>query len=153
MTENPDEPEVLRIPPFLAKRKKLIRGIGIFISVTSAAMVIFTLVMIIRNERAHDETRCPFRAAGARTLAEGVIVKDESRTCIEGLSEHRWLLERAGTESLELGRRRLATDAYSASRYTWTPTLEGEHVRVRIENAGMPPITYREEVAIQGRGR
>lgn len=151
--DDPNEPEVLRIPPFLAKRKKLIRGIGIFISVTSVGMVLFALFMILRNERAHDETRCPYRFVETRTLADGVSVSDEARSCVDGLSEHRWMIQRVGSAPLEIGRRRLSTDAYTAPRYTWTPTLEGTHVRVHVENRGMRPITYREEVAIQGRGR
>ncbi len=65
----------------------------------------------------------------------------------------RWMIQRVGSAPLEIGHRRLSTDAYTAPRYTWTPTLEGTHVRVHVENRGMRPITYREEVALQGRGR
>lgn len=153
MSSEREEPEVLRIPPFLAKRKVLIRRVGIFVSLTSVAMVLFALGMIIRNERAHDETRCPYRPVETRTLGDGVEVHDEARSCIEGLTEHRWLVLRQGAEALEIGRRRLGTDAYSPARYRWTPSLEGTHVRVHVENRGIAPVTYREEVAIQGRGR
>ena len=152
MTEPREEPEVLRIPPFLAKRKKLIKGVGIFMSVTSVLMVAFTLFMIIRNERAHDESRCPFVAAETRSVADGIGVRDDTRTCIDGLTEHRWLVLREGQAPFEIGRRRLGTDAYSAARYRFTSSVEGQHVRVRVENRGIAPITYSEEVALQGRG-
>lgn len=138
-----DEP---RTPPFLEKRRKTIKVLGILFSVTSVSLVIFSFGMIIRNERAHDEKRCPFVAVETRDV-DGARVLDERRRCVEGIEEHRWLLVRSDRAPLELGRRRLSSKFYARGVYTWRAFVESGYVRVHVENVGAPPVTYRQEIA------
>jgi hypothetical protein len=135
--------------PLAAKRRKALKILGILFTVPSVFLVLFVFGVIIRNERAHDEARCPFVRVEARDV-EGGRVADERRRCVEGIEEHRWLLERGAGAPLELGRRRLASDFYAAGRYTWRPFVEQGHARVHVENTGAPPVTYREEIAAGG---
>lgn len=159
-----DEP---RTPRFLERRQKVLKILGLLFTVPSVFLVLFVFGMIIRNERAHDETKCPFvvvetRVVGAAVgeagaaeadageAAQGVRVRDERRQCVEGIQEHRWLLLRAHTAPLELGRRRLSSNFYVAGVYSWRAFIESEQVRVHVENTGAPPVTYREEIAAGG---
>ena len=141
-----DEP---RTQPFLERRKKALKILGILFTVPSVFLVLFVFGMIIHSERAHDERTCPFVAVETRETDRGRVT-DERRECVEGVEEHRWLLRRPGIAPLELGRRRLASSFYAASVYSWRAFVEGEQVRVHVENTGAPPVTYREEVAAGG---
>ncbi len=131
------------------RRRKLLKLLGIAFTVPSVFLVLFVFGIIVRNERAHDEARCPFVRVEARAI-EGGRVADERRRCVEGIEEHRWVLERGAGAPLELGRRRLARGFYEGSRYTWRVFAEQGKARVHVENTGAPPVTYREEVAAGG---
>lgn len=141
-----DEP---RTPPMLERRKKMLKILGILFTVPSVFLVLFVFAMIIRNERAHDETKCPFVAVETRET-QGGRVTDERRQCVEGIEEHRWMLVRPSTAPLELGRRRLSSNFYVSGVYTWRAFVESEQLRVHVENVGAPPVTYREEIAAGG---
>ena len=150
--DNPrDEP---RTPRFLGgggneRRKKALKILGILFTAPSVFLVLFVFGMIIRNERAHDETKCPFHAVETRETAGGRVI-DERRQCIEGIEEHRWMLVRPSIAPLEVGRRRLSSNFYVAGVYSWRVFVESEKIRVHVENVGAPPVTYREEVAAGG---
>jgi hypothetical protein len=141
-----DEP---RTPRFLEQRKKALKALAILFTVPSVFLVVFVFGMIVRNELAHDEKKCPFVLVETRELP-GARVTDERRQCVEGIVEHRWVLARPGTAKLEVGRRRLASSFYAEGVYTWRAFVESEKVRVHVENTGAPPVTYREEIAAGG---
>lgn len=126
-------------------KKRVLRRLGIFISASSVGLVLLVLVFVIRNEHAHDETRCPFRLAERRPVAgaESFVI-DEKRECIEGLEEHRWTVERGGVRVREIGRRRLATRFFTPQAYSFVATETERGVLIVVENAGAKSMRYSE---------
>lgn len=135
----------LRYPPWLVARRRALRIVAIVMSASSVALVVTAGVLTFHTEAAFDEARCPFRTAETRDVAPGIQVRDEARVCLDGLAEHRFRVLRAGREPLEIGRRRLGTERYARGAWSWTATLAGEHVHVRVVNPGAGPVTYKEE--------
>jgi hypothetical protein len=144
-----DEP---RAPAWLARRKRGLRIALVVFTVPSVALVLLTVGLVISNERAHDEARCPFVPVETRAVGEGAAVREDRRACVDGLEERRWLVLR-GRDVLEVGRRRLASSFYAPEKYAWEPRLEADGVAVAVRNEGAPPVTYRESVALHGPGR
>jgi hypothetical protein len=118
----------------------------------SVALVLLTVGLVIANERAHDEIRCPFATVETRRIDESVSVREDRRACTDGLEERRWVVLR-GSAALEIGRRRLASSFYAPSRYAWTARVDADGVAVDVRNQGAPPVTYREGTALSGPGR
>ena len=138
--------DTLRYPDWIERNWDRLRIVGMMISFPSIFLVLAMVFFVVRNERAHDETKCPFHSVGEKSN-EGVSVREESRTCVDGISEHRWMLIRPAGETLELGRRRLGTKFYEPSVYSWTITNQDGKARVNVINTGVPNVTFREEMA------
>ncbi len=147
-----DEGGGIRYPDWFLRNRTLIRRIAIGLSVSSSLLVAASVVMVVRQERAHDEARCPFVLVAERR--DGVVVvRDEARSCTDGVSEHRWVLVATPSGEpvpFEVGRRRLASRMFEPAAYTCRVFAEDGKARVRVENRGAPPVTYREEVARTG---
>lgn len=112
------------------------------IATAPIAFAIFFFVFIARSEVAFDETRCPYVEQELREVRSGVSVREERRTCQDGVEEHRWVLLRNGREPLELGRRRLEAALYEG--YSWAATEPEGRVRIEILNPGQHPRVFRE---------
>jgi hypothetical protein len=106
-------------PPVLhEKRKKVLRYIGMALSGLMVLTVLTVFALIVRNESAHDEAKCPFTNAGEQ-LFDGGRVEEQERTCVSGISERRYLVERPGKASFELARKRLSSERFERQRYRW----------------------------------
>jgi hypothetical protein len=99
-----------------------------------AALTIF--VLIVRTERAHDESHCAFTRRSERRL-DGVRVLEDARSCLPELEERRYQVERAPAVPFELARKRLPRTQFAADRYRWTLRQDQAHKLVlRIEIDG-----------------
>jgi hypothetical protein len=99
---------------------------------------------IVLTERAHDESRCPYVERTRLEAGADARVVEETRSCVEGIEERRFVLERGARRQL-LGERRLPRGAFEPAAYTVTVTRspEGE-VQVRIRNQGHGEVVFRE---------
>jgi hypothetical protein len=88
------------------RRKRLVRKMGIAVSALMVLMVLSVFALIVRSERAHDETRCPFARRSQQALADLVVI-EEARRCVPEAEERRWLIARGGKPPFEFARKRL----------------------------------------------
>jgi hypothetical protein len=118
-----------------------------YVLVPGAIAPVLILGFIFVSELAHDETRCPFDRRSEQQLSDGVRVREDARSCLPGIEEHRYSALRAGSERV-LGRRRFARNAFDPSRYRWRAELspQGE-VRVTVDNDGHAQAVFREGTA------
>jgi hypothetical protein len=110
-----------------------------------APILVFGFILV--TQAAHDEARCPFREASRRTLAPGVRIVEEQRSCFGSTEERRYTLLR-GQASRLLGERRFDRAAFAADRYRWDAviTKEGE-VQVKVHSEGHADLLLREGTA------
>jgi hypothetical protein len=109
---------------------------------------VLVFVFILATQLAHDPARCPFRERTRQTLAPGVAVVEEVRSCIARVQERRYRLLR-GERSQILGERRLAEAAFGQG-YSWIALLspQGE-ARVVVHNQAHEDLTFREGTAAE----
>jgi len=122
---------------------RFLKWVGVAVAVPSAVLVILIAAFVARSELAHDEETCPFEEVARAPVAAGIELVDERRRCQESVEEHRWVVLR-GEGRHEIGRRRLAADAYGPDRYSFTTSIEDGFVHVRIQNRGIEPAHFRE---------
>ena len=100
---------------------------------------------------AHDERRCPFEQRSAQSVAPGVSVQEEARSCLPGTEERRYRLSRAGKLQV-LGERRLPSKAF-AGNYEWTSSINGRgEVQIIVHNPGHGDVLFREGTAAEHAG-
>jgi hypothetical protein len=111
-----------------------------------APLLVFVFILV--TQLAHDPARCPFHEQSRQTLAVGVAVVVEVRSCIAHVQEHRYRLLR-GKRSQILGERRLA-EAVFGQGYSWIALLspQGE-VKVVVHNQAHEDVTFREGTAAE----
>lgn len=106
-------------------------------------------VFILFSERAHDETRCPFREHERRELAAGIAVVEEARNCFRDVEERRFVVHRQGQTQV-LGQRRFARAAFAPDVYSWKASLSAEgETHVRVDNRGHGEARFREGTAAE----
>jgi hypothetical protein len=130
------------------QRKRILKYIGMALSALMVLTVLTVFALIVRSESAHDEAKCPFAPVGERPF-EGGVVKEQARSCVGGISEHRYLVERQGKPEFELARKRLATDRFDPGRYRWDLNLDDQQrlvLKVFVENK--LSSEFREEDAV-----
>jgi hypothetical protein len=100
-------------------------------------------VFILRTEHAHDEKRCPYHPVTARAVATEVSVIEERRSCLPGIEERRFTVQRPD-RSRVLGKRRFATEAFDMG-YAWQAELgDDDQVRIQVQNPGQEDAMFRE---------
>jgi hypothetical protein len=136
-------------PPALhEKRKKVLRYIGMALSGLMVLTVLTVFALIVRNESAHDEAKCPFTHAGEQ-LFDGGRVEEQERTCVGGISERRYLVERPGKASFELARKRLASERFERQRYRWELSQDDQkRLVLKVLVDGKLSSEFREEDAV-----
>lgn len=135
-------------PAVQAQRKRILKYLGMALSALMVLTVLTVFALILRNESAHDEQTCPFQHLAYKPF-EGGKVAEEQRTCVSGISEHRYLVERTGQKPFELARKRLASDRFEGGRFQWQVTTDGKkRVVVRMTVDGKPSSEFREEDAM-----
>lgn len=107
------------------QRKRILKYIGMALSALMVLTVLTVFALIVRSESAHDEAKCPFVPVGERPFEGGKMV-EQQRSCLEGLTERRYLLERTGQAGFELARRRLASERLDPQRYHWNVSLDAQ---------------------------
>lgn len=118
------------------------RPILIVLATAPIAFIVVSMLIMARSELAFDDARCPFQPGEERIVNQQVTVREEARTCLEGVEEHRWILLRKGQEPREIARRRL--DASYFADYSWSAMEEDGNVTIEIRNAGQEPRVFRE---------
>ena len=104
------------------------------------------LGFILLTESAHDTDRCPYRDVERRTLAPGVVVLEEARSCVADIEEHRYTLLRGDSRRV-LGERRFDKAAFAKGyRVDAVISPEGE-VQLTVHNEGHPDLQLREGTA------
>jgi hypothetical protein len=105
---------------------------------------ILVLGFIFVNEMAHDPSRCPYRLGSPRALSSSISVREDQRSCLWGIEDHRYTVLR-GVDESTLGRRRFGADAFAPSHYHWSAKLlEPDEVQVSVHNQGHTDATFRE---------
>lgn len=127
------------------KRKRALKIIGMIMSALMVTAMLTILVLIVRNERAHDERTCKFAPLSERTLGR-TKVREESRRCLPELEERRYLVERAGDKPFELARKRMPPERFAVGRYAWTMREDKAHkLIVRFDANGQLLSEFFEE--------
>jgi hypothetical protein len=130
------------------QRRKVLRWVGMGLSALMVVTVLIILVLIVRNENAHDETACPFAKRSEKTFSGGRVI-EEARACVPELAERRYLLERTGKPAYELARKRLSKDRLADDRYSWElEEDEQKRVRLRVLVDDKLSSEFREEDAV-----
>ncbi len=127
------------------------RPILIVLATAPIGIIVFSMLFMGRSELAFDEARCPFEEGELRIVNERVSVREDERTCQEGVEEHRWVLLRDGQEPHEIARRRL--DASYFEDYSWSASEEDGNVTIEIRNPGQDPRIFRERPLAEERIR
>jgi hypothetical protein len=105
---------------------------------------VLILGFIFVSELAHDEARCAYTKLATQTLTPDLRVREDVRSCLPGIEEHRYTAERAGSENV-LGRRRFRASAFAADTYGWKASVSAQgEVRVDVHNAGHTDAVFRE---------
>ena len=127
------------------KRKRALRRIGIVMSTVMVLIMLTTLVLIVRTERAHDEERCAFVKLSERSVGD-VRVEEDVRNCLPELEERRYVVVRKAAPHFELARKRLPRSHFQGDRYHWTLREDPAHkLVVRIEVDGRLSSEFFEE--------
>jgi hypothetical protein len=98
--------------------KRLVRRLAMGLSALMVVLVLSVLFLIVRTERAHDESACKFAMYSRRDLGATQVI-EERRSCLPNLEERRYLVQRAGAPRFELARRRLDSARFASDRYQW----------------------------------
>jgi hypothetical protein len=135
------EPEVESKPEFeLPKLPHWLR----YLLIPGFVAPLLILGFIFVTELAHDEKRCPYQRAEQRQFADGVVVREDRRSCLWDVEERRFTVVR-GEEERTLGRRRFRAAAFAPGSYRWTAEERSpEEVQVEVHNAGHDDATFRE---------
>lgn len=118
-----------------------------YVLIPGFAGPVLILGFIFASELAHDEARCPYTYTATKALSATVSVREDARSCVPGMEEHRFTAVRGAREHV-LGRRRFASTAFAPDRYQWRAALtpQGE-LRVTVDNAGHAQAVFREGTA------
>ena len=119
------------------------RPILIVLATLPIGLIAFIMLFMARSEMAFDEARCPFEQGELRLVREGVAVREDARTCQEGVEERRWVLLREGRAPHEIARRRMDAQ-YFEGDYGWSASDEDDNVVLTIRNPGQEPRVFRE---------
>lgn len=133
MSEIPESPRARRA----RTQKRFVRRLGMVLSALMVVLVVSVLGFIVRNERAHDESRCKFTLHSQRDLGATQVI-EERRSCLPDLEERRYLIQRAGSERFELARRRLNSARFASDRYKWSLREDEQHklvLRIDVDGA------------------
>jgi len=131
------------------RRRKILRYVGMALSGLMVMTVLGVFALIMRNESAHDEEDCPFVGLGERPFSEGRVL-EQQRTCVQNISERRYLVERKGKTTYELARKRLASDRFADKRYAWQLKSDDKgRLVVTVLVDGKLSSEFREEDAVQ----
>lgn len=110
---------------------------------------VLILAFIFRDQLAHDEARCPYVPGETRVLGPGVAVREDRRSCLGDVEDHRYSVIRAAHER-PIGSRRFRAEAFAAGHYEWTAELgAGDEVHVHVKNAGHANADFREGTAAE----
>ena len=133
MSEIPENPRARRAH----MQKRFVRQLGMALSALMVVLVVSILYLIVRSERAHDESVCKFAVHSRRDLGATQVI-EERRSCQPDLEERRYLIQRAGTEPFELARRRLNSARFASDRYKWSLREDAQQklvLRIDVDGA------------------
>jgi hypothetical protein len=98
---------------------------------------------ILRSEAVHDPERCPFTQRERREVAAKVFVIEEARSCVEGLEDRRYSVERNGHVRV-IGERRLPADELADNHHRWVAEIKEDEVQVTLVTESRGEVLLRE---------
>jgi hypothetical protein len=116
-----------------------------YILVPGFVLPLFVLAFIFVVQLAHDEARCPFERGETRKLSEEISVREDHRSCLWGVEDHRFSVIRPGGER-PLGSRRFGAAAFAPGEYAWQAEFQRDkdEVHVHVHNPGREDADFRE---------
>jgi hypothetical protein len=137
--ENKEEPRL----PDIIENFKLPLWAKLLIALPAIGLPVMILLFILRNDVAHDESRCPYEVLTTQRVDANTEVIEERRSCIEGVEDRRYSVRRP--DSLRpLGVRRLPPDAFEVPAYKWTAELRQGQMFLKVVTKGHPDADFRE---------
>lgn len=118
----------------------------VFFGALPAVFAVFIFVFIVRYSVAHDPDSCPYTLGEPRPLGgpDGVAVREDSRSCMDDVQDHRWVVLRPGEDELPLGNLPLmGADA----RFEWEAHVDEGRVVVDIVVPDRGELSLREPAA------
>lgn len=106
-----------------------------------AVFAVLIFAFIVRYSVAHDPETCPYQPGEARVLRDGVSVREDSRSCLDDVDDHRWVVLRDGYDELSLGNLPLMGDSEG---FTWEAQLDEDRVVVEVSIRDRGELTFRE---------
>lgn len=101
------------------------------------------LLFILRNDYAHDESRCPYATLTTQRFNAEIEIVEERRSCVDGVEDRRYSVRRKDSTRV-LGTRRLPPSAFDTPDYQWTPDLREGQMHLKVNTKGHPAAEFRE---------
>lgn len=104
------------------------------------------LLFILRNEYAHDESRCPYEVLTVERHDAGIEIVEERRSCLSNVEDRRYSARRSDSVHV-MGKRRLPPEAFKKPGYQWTAELRQGQMHLTVITNGHPTAEFREGTA------
>jgi len=108
-----------------------------------AVFALFIFTFVVRYSVAHDVESCPYTLGEPREVERsgGVRVREDHRSCMEDVRDHRWVVLRPGTGERSLGNLPLMG---AEARFEWEARIEEERVVIDVVVPGRGELSFRE---------
>jgi hypothetical protein len=113
----------------------------VVVGAAPAVFALFIFVFVVRYSVAHDEESCPYVLGEPREVASGVRVREDSRSCMDDVRDHRWVVLREGAADRSLGNLPLMGED---ARFEWEARIEEERVVIDVVVPGRGELSFRE---------
>lgn len=131
---------------------RLKKWLAIVLVVPSVVLFAGVTGFVAWTEWMHGESRCPYHPMSTETLTGGVRVVEESRRCVSGLQERRWVLLKGSVGRRVLGTQRLKQVEFQRDRgYRWECGESERGVRVQVTHPNAASVEFFERPPPGGR--
>jgi len=134
--------EELQLPEAIENFRMPLWG-KLLIALPALGFPLVILLFILRNDYAHDETRCPYVALTSERISADAEVVEERRSCVDGVEDRRYSVHRKDSTRV-LGTRRLPPSAFQKPDYRWTAELRDGQMHLKVIAKGHPVADFRE---------
>lgn len=134
--------EELQLPDAIEKFRMPLWA-KLLIALPAIGFPVVILLFILRNDYAHDESRCPYQQLTTQRITADVEVVEERRRCIDDVEDRRYSVRRADATRV-LGTRRLPPSAFNKPKYQWTAELKHDQMFLKVTTDGHPDAEFRE---------
>lgn len=113
----------------------------VVIGALPAVFALFIFAFVVRYSVAHDEASCPYTLGEPRVIADDVSVREDSRSCMDDVRDHRWVVLRPGVPDRSLGNLPLMGED---ARFEWEARIEEERVVIDVVVPDRGELSFRE---------